>query len=41
MLNPLIVSGEKLELALDEVIAENRRGCLLSTPDPRLTGRGR
>ncbi len=24
MLNPLIVSGEKLELALDEVIAENR-----------------
>lgn len=25
MLNPLIVSGEKLELALDEVIAENRQ----------------
>lgn len=25
MLNPLIVSGEMLELALDEVIAENRQ----------------
>ena len=25
MLNPLIVSGEKLERALDEVIAENRQ----------------
>lgn len=25
MLNPLIVSGEKLELALDEVVAENRQ----------------
>lgn len=28
MLNPLIVSGEKLELALDEVIAENRQWLL-------------
>ncbi len=39
MLNPLIVSGEKLELALDEVIAENRQWLPASTPDPRLTGR--
>ncbi len=39
MLNPLIVSGEKLELALDEVIAENRQWLPAFHPDPRLTGR--
>lgn len=39
MLNPLIVSGEKLELALDEVIAENRQWLPAFHADPRLTGR--